>query len=88
MDQAPGGEKWDWIPLPLVQLKRCIERWQLGLHGQGWNSLFLNNHDLPRIVSRWGDDGKYRVESAKMLATMLYRAWRERPIFTRARNWA
>ena len=72
LDQAPGGEKWDWIPLPLVQLKRCIERWQLGLHGQGWNSLFLNNHDLPRIVSRWGDDGKYRVESAKMLATMLY----------------
>ena len=72
LDQTPGGEKWDWITLPLVQLKRCIERWQLGLHGQGWNSLFLNNHDLPRIVSRWGDDGKYRVESAKMLATMLY----------------
>ena len=50
-----------------------MERWQRGLHGQGWNSLFLNNHDLPRIVSRWGDDGKYRVESAKMLAAMLYR---------------
>ena len=72
LDQKPGGEKWDWIPLPLVRLKRCVERWQQGLHGQGWNSLFLNNHDLPRIVSRWGDDGKYRVESAKMLATMLY----------------
>ena len=72
LDQQPGGEKWDVTPLPLVQLKRCMERWQQGLHGQGWNSLFLNNHDLPRIVSRWGDDGKYRVESAKMLATMLY----------------
>ena len=72
LDQKPGGEKWDWIPLPLVRLKRCVERWQQGLHGQGWNSLFMNNHDLPRIVSRWGDDGKYRVESAKMLATMLY----------------
>lgn len=72
LDQEPGGEKWDWIPLPLVRLKKCMERWQQGLHGQGWNSLFLNNHDLPRIVSRWGDDGKYRVESAKMLATMLY----------------
>ena len=72
LDQKPGGEKWDMIPLPLPQLKRCMERWQQGLHGQGWNSLFLDNHDLPRIVSRWGDDGKYRVESAKMLATMLY----------------
>ena len=72
LDQEPGGEKWDWIPLPLVRLKKCMERWQQGLHGQGWNSLFMNNHDLPRIVSRWGDDGRYRVESAKMLATMLY----------------
>ena len=72
LDQQPGGEKWDVIPLSLVQLKRCMERWQHGLHGQGWNSLFLNNHDLPRIVSRWGDDGEYRVQSAKMLATMLH----------------
>lgn len=66
------GEKWDFVPLPLVELKSCYERWQKGLHEDGWNSLFLNNHDLPRVVSRWGDDGKYRVESAKMLATMLY----------------
>ncbi len=72
LDQRPGGEKWDPIPLPLPALKRCVERWQRGLHGQGWNSLFLDNHDLPRIVSRWGDEGKYRVESAKMLATMLH----------------
>ena len=72
LDQKPGGEKWDFIPLPLVKLKQCMERWQQGLHGRGWNSLFLDNHDLPRIVSRWGDEGKYRVESAKMLATMLH----------------
>ena len=66
------GEKWDAIPLPLVELKACYERGQQGLHEDGWNSLFMNNHDLPRIVSRWGDDGQYRVESAKMLATMLH----------------
>lgn len=66
------GEKWDPIPLPLPQLKACFAHWQNALHGCGWNSLFMNNHDLPRIVSRWGDDGRYRVESAKMLATMLH----------------
>ena len=72
LDQQPGGEKWDAIPLSLPALKQCVRRWQLGLHGQGWNSLFLDNHDLPRIVSRWGDEGTYRVPSAKMLATMLH----------------
>ena len=72
LDQLPEGEKWDMVPLRLTALKRCAEHWQQGLHGQGWNSLFLNNHDLPRIVSRWGDDTTYRVESAKMLATMLH----------------
>ena len=72
LDSAPGGSRWDMIPLSLPALKKCMERWQHGMYGQGWNSLFLDNHDLPRIVSRWGDDGKYRVESAKMLATMLH----------------
>lgn len=66
------GSKWDVIPLPLVRLKKCYARWQQGLQGSGWNSLFLENHDLPRIVSRWGDDGRYRVESAKMLAAMCH----------------
>ena len=66
------GEKWDFRPLYLPQLKACLCRWQQGLHGEGWNSLFFNNHDLPRIVSRWGNDKEYRVESAKMLATMLH----------------
>lgn len=72
LDQQPDGEKWDLAPMSLVELKRVFEHWQQGLHGVGWNSLFLNNHDLPRIVSRWGNDKEYRVESAKMLATMLY----------------
>ena len=66
------GDKWDFTALPLLKLKDCMKNWQQGLYGTGWNSLFMNNHDLPRIVSRWGDDGKYRVESAKMLATFLH----------------
>ena len=72
LDNAPGKDKWDMIPLHLPALKECFRSWQQGLHGCGWNSLFLNNHDLPRTVSRWGNPGQYRVESAKMLATMLH----------------
>ena len=72
LDNGESGEKWDAVKLSLPALKRCMERWQKGLYGTGWNSLFMDNHDLPRIVSRWGDDKRYRVESAKMLATMLH----------------
>ena len=73
LDNQPGKDKWDTRPLPLVELKECYRRWQQGLHGVGWNSLFMNNHDLPRIVSRWGNDSpEYREVSAKMLATMLH----------------
>lgn len=72
LDSIPGKEKWDLAPLPFVALKRVLSRWQNELHGCGWNSLFWNNHDLPRIVSRWGNDKAYRVESAKMLATVLH----------------
>ena len=71
LDQSTW-EKWDFTKLHLPDLKKCLCRWQQGLHGVGWNSLFMNNHDLPRVVSRWGDDGEFRVESAKMLATMLH----------------
>ena len=71
LDQT-SWQKWDYAPLPLVKLKECFQRWQQELAGKGWNSLFFNNHDLPRIVSRWGDPVNYRVESAKMLATMLH----------------
>lgn len=72
LDQKLGGEKWDLAPLSLPALKKVIARWQKGLAGRGWNSLFWENHDLPRIVSRWGDDGAYRAESAKMLAILLF----------------
>ena len=72
LNQQPGKDKWDLAPLPFVKMKQSYARWQQGLHGCGWNSLFLDNHDLPRIVSRWGDDGEYRVQSAKLLATMLH----------------
>ena len=72
VDEQEGKEKWDLKKLDLRELKQIFARWQEGLEGTGWNSLYLDNHDQPRIVSRWGDDGEYRVESAKMLATMLY----------------
>lgn len=72
LDQQEGRTKWDLSPLPFVKLKKTLAKWQTELAGQGWNSLFWNNHDLPRIVSRWGNDGKYRVESAKMLASVLH----------------
>lgn len=72
LDQIEGKEKWDVKPLDLLELKTVLSKWQTELEGEGWNSLFWNNHDLPRIVSRWGNDKEYRVESAKMLATLLH----------------
>lgn len=72
LDQQEGKEKWDLAPLPFVRLKQILAKWQTQLHDCGWNSLFWDNHDLPRIVSRWGNDGEYRAESAKMLATLLH----------------
>ena len=72
LDQIAGKEKWDLAPLPFLKLKEVFERWQTKLYGKGWNSLFWNNHDLPRIVSRWGDDKEYWMESAKMLAILLH----------------
>ena len=72
LDQIEGKEKWDVKPLDLLDLKKVLSKWQTELDGEGWNSLFWNNHDLPRIVSRWGNDKEYRVESAKMLATLLH----------------
>ena len=67
-----GGDKWNLKPLNLLDLKRVFTKWQTQLANEGWNSLFWNNHYLPRIVSRWGDDGKYRIQSAKMLAILLH----------------
>jgi oligo-1,6-glucosidase len=70
LDQGAG--KWDVRPFRLRDLKASFGRWQAGLAEKGWNSLYWNNHDQPRIVSRWGDDGEYRVRSATMLATVLH----------------
>ncbi|MCM3616475.1 alpha-glucosidase [Sutcliffiella horikoshii] len=71
LDNGPSG-KWDLKPLDLMELKQSLSRWQYALAEKGWNSLYFNNHDQPRSLSRFGDDGKYRIESAKMLATLLH----------------
>ncbi len=73
LDCQRGKGKWALKALQLPELKTSLSRWQSGLHGQGWNSLYWNNHDQPRIVSRFGDDRPaYREHSAKMLATCLH----------------
>ena len=71
LDAVPGQPKWSPRPLPLVDLKANLAKWQTGIV-KGWNSLYWNNHDQPRSVSRWGDDGNHRVESAKAWATVLH----------------
>lgn len=70
VDWGSGGA-WDIVPWKLTDLKKILSRWQTGLHGQGWSGLFWENHDLPRSVSRYEDDEKYRIESTKMLVTCL-----------------
>ncbi|MCA1055745.1 alpha-glucosidase [Rossellomorea aquimaris] len=71
LDSGPGG-KWDLRPMKMSALRDSFTKWQKGLEHEGWNSLYLNNHDQPRMVSRFGNDKEYRVESAKMLATFLH----------------
>ncbi|EOT49557.1 MULTISPECIES: glycoside hydrolase family 13 protein [Enterococcus] len=72
LDQQEGKEKWDLRPLEIKALKAVFTKWQTSLGDQGWNSLFWNNHDLPRIISRWGNDQEYRVESGKLFAILLH----------------
>lgn len=70
---APELGKWNDQPVKLVDLKQSLTKWQTGLHGTAWNSLYWDNHDQPRIVSRFGNDRPaYRERSAKMLATLLH----------------
>jgi oligo-1,6-glucosidase len=64
--------KWQPKPFDLVAFKQVVSRWQDALADDGWNSLFWGNHDLPRAVSKYGNDREYRVQSAKMLATVLH----------------
>src|SRR5690349_5291419 len=59
-------------PVKLLDLKDVMTRWQKGLENRAWNSIFLSNHDQPRSVSRFGDDTQFRVESAKLLATLVH----------------
>ncbi|MDM5339852.1 alpha,alpha-phosphotrehalase [Fictibacillus enclensis] len=69
----PDGEKWTVADFDFVALKRILSEWQIRMHeGGGWNALFWCNHDQPRIVSRYGNDGEYREQSAKMLATVIH----------------
>lgn len=67
-----GSSKFDAIPLDFVALKTNLARWQNGLAERGWNSLYLNNHDQPRLVSRFGNDREFRVESATLWALVLH----------------
>ena len=67
------GEKWSDEPIDFEAFKDILEDWQIGMEkGNGWNALFLNCHDQPRSVSRFGDDKNYLKESAKMLATIIH----------------
>ncbi|OIJ17494.1 glucohydrolase [Anaerobacillus alkalilacustris] len=68
---GPGG-KWTPQPWKLTELKGILTKWQYGLADDGWNSLYWNNHDQPRVVSRFGHDKEYYEKSAKMLATCLH----------------
>jgi len=69
----PNGEKWEIGEMDFHALKQILSKWQVGMNeGGGWNALFWCNHDQPRIVSRYGNDGEFHKESAKMLATTIH----------------
>ena len=74
IDRIPGSvnRKWALKPFDLRELKRVMSNWQDKLSGQGWNALYFENHDQPRIISRWGNDTTYREECAKAYATVLH----------------
>lgn len=78
MDIDSGMDKWDIKPWKLTKFKEIMYKWYEGLKEKGWNSVYLNNHDQPRLISRFGNDKEYRVESAKMLATLLH-TWQGTP---------
>ena len=73
LDQQENKEKWDLKKLDLKQLKDVLVKWQTQVDfNHAWNSLFWENHDIPRVISRWGNDQEYRVQSAKMFAIVLH----------------
>ncbi|WP_268762484.1 alpha-amylase family glycosyl hydrolase [Halobaculum gomorrense] len=67
-----GERLWDRTEWALTDLKSVFDRWQEGIQGRGWNSLYFNNHDQLRAVSRFGDDGEFRRESATCIATLVH----------------
>ncbi|MWC28147.1 glycoside hydrolase family 13 protein [Paenibacillus sp. MMS18-CY102] len=71
-NNGEGIASWEKNPWPLSQLKGILNQWQTKLHGKGWNANFWSNHDQPRAVSRFGNDQEYRIESAKLLATLMF----------------
>ena len=76
VDNDPNGKlggKWSYAPYKLTELKRILNDWQTILEGNAWGSLYWNNHDQPRVVSRFGNDSpEFRTLSAKQLATTLH----------------
>lgn len=74
LQHKPNASKWDYAAeLNVPALKEIFSKWQTELKlGEGWNSLFWNNHDLPRVVSIWGNDTVYREKSAKAMAILLH----------------
>ena len=73
IDKQAGKPKWDLKPFKASDLKEVLLKWQTQIdYNHGWNSLFWENHDIPRVISRWGNDDKYRVQSAKMFAIALH----------------
>lgn len=76
VDNDPNGSlggKWSYAPYKLTELKRILNDWQTTLEGNAWGSLYWNNHDQPRVVSRFGNDSdEFRTLSAKQLATTLH----------------
>ncbi len=68
-----NGDKWSLMDADLLQLRDLFATWQEQMQeADGWNALFFNNHDQPRAISRFGDDGKYRLESGKMLGLLIH----------------
>lgn len=74
VDRVPGdvNRKWALRPMELPELKQVMSRWQEVLEGHGWNALYFENHDRPRVISRWGNDTTFRKQCAKAYATVLH----------------
>lgn len=70
MDNGPGG-KFDIQEVSLVDFKRLFREWNDAIGADGWNNIFLDNHDFPRMLSRYGNDRAYRYQAATLLSTFL-----------------